>query len=324
MNVPNAIQRGWKAISQAQQIQQINSGLSNSPVWRVRSEHQNYCLKAWGQSVQPNRLRAVQSWVNFLGESIEFVPRIIAADCGDPFMSCGDSLWELTTWLPGHSLGSESITIELGTAAIEAVAQVHECSKRFQIQCDTSQAVLTRIDLLRQALGQYDIWLATVVKNPGLAPSCLELAKQTMAMLSFDGPQLLRRLQQFLNPVQQYWVVRDLHADHILFADQKITGLIDFGAARIDEPLIDIVRLLGSWLPKNAHCRHQLADDYCRQMGMDFNLARFQVLDQTSTLLSSVQWFKWLAIQRLEFAKSPEDLLKRWSLHNDRLVLNEW
>ena len=49
--------------------------------------------------------------------------------------------------------------------------------------------------------------------------------------------------------------IRDIHHDHVLFSGDQVTGLVDFGILRIDTPLADMARLVGSLVADDEPAR---------------------------------------------------------------------
>ncbi len=109
------------------------------------------------------------------------------------------------------------------------------------------------------------------------------------------------------SPVDCHWIIRDLWRENILIEDARVSGVIDFGASRIDWPLLEVVRMLGSLLepddPRIANCCDRSSPLMC---GEDF---RF--LDHSATLLSLTQWLHWLCFADISFQGREERLWNR-------------
>lgn len=130
--------------------------------------------------------------------------------------------------------------------------------------------------------------------------------------------------------VEQHFVLRDIWSEHVLFTGDEVTGVIDFGAARWDEPTTDLVRLLGSLEPHNAERRRsglaaynqfrsELANGLPGKMILGrvasfepLRWERLQTLDQTATLLSAAQWLEWLVLEQRDFVQPRDELVERW------------
>lgn len=126
------------------------------------------------------------------------------------------------------------------------------------------------------------------------------------------GPALLIELSEIQpKPVQLHFVLRDVWSDHILFTADQVTGIIDFGAARIDEPATDVSRLLGSLEPLDAS-RWLMGWQAYHAVLPHVELERVRVLDRAGTLLAAVQWLQWLVIEPRQFDVPLHQLLTRW------------
>src|SRR5690606_5799306 len=110
--------------------------------------------------------------------------------------------------------------------------------------------------------------------------SASRLAQQTLMHLAALGPELLQHLihiQRTAVPLQ--FVLRDVWSDHILFTEDCVTGIIDFGAARVDEPATDVARLLGSLEPRDAS-RWLLGWEAYQAANPHVDLERVRLLDR--------------------------------------------
>lgn len=154
------------------------------------------------------------------------------------------------------------------------------------------------------------------------------LASRTSDCLSRLGQSTMQQVEPLVEqPTEQHFVVRDLWSDHVLFMDERVTGVIDFGAARVDEPAADLARLTGSLEPHDESLRTWAVETYhsSRQKGpasgidLDMLLARTRVLDQSSTLLSALQWLDWTVLSPREFPGKDDFIANRWNTFLDRV-----
>ena len=63
-------------------------------------------------------------------------------------------------------------------------------------------------------------------------------------------PDLLTRWTARTWPLQP--CLCDVWHDHVLFDGDRVTGLVDYGAVKIDHPAVDVARLLGSLVGDDA------------------------------------------------------------------------
>ena len=60
----------------------------------------------------------------------------------------------------------------------------------------------------------------------------------------------------------QQWVIADIWHDHVLFQDDEVSGLVDFGAVRTDAVSLDLARLLGSLIEDEPRRWSEALDAY--------------------------------------------------------------
>ncbi|MDA0818455.1 MAG: phosphotransferase, partial [Planctomycetota bacterium] len=160
----------------------------------------------------------------------------------------------------------------------------------------------------------------------------IETALATAAdRLKWDGAAALQRMGAYEpEPEWLLTVVRDLRAEHLLFAEARsrsepqVSGLIDFHAARLDSPACDLGRLLASWCagpPQPAVVRETVhAYAAAREVGGGGRpleasqlCERIELIAATGVLLGLDNWVCWVAQEQRRF---PD-----WSAVADRL---EW
>ncbi len=113
-------------------------------------------------------------------------------------------------------------------------------------------------------------------------------------------PDLLRRWVDRTWPLQP--CLCDVWHDHVLFDGDRVTGLIDYGAMKIDHPAVDLARLLGS-LAEDDLAGWTIGLAAYREVrplsGGEEELAR--ALDVTGTIAAAAVWLRWLYHDRKEF-----------------------
>ena len=115
---------------------------------------------------------------------------------------------------------------------------------------------------------------------------------------------LLATAAEQLLPLQP--AIRDIHHDHVLFTGDEVTGIIDFGAMRIDTPLTDIARLVGSLVADDGEARNFALDAYSQIRPLSGSDRRLiDLLDASNVVLGALNWLRWLYIERRQFENMP-------------------
>jgi homoserine kinase type II len=91
--------------------------------------------------------------------------------------------------------------------------------------------------------------------------------------------------------------IRDIHRDHVLFSGDSVSGLVDFGAMRIDLPLVDIARMVGSFAGDHPDQRSMALEAYSEFRPLsDGDLRLIDILDDSGTVLAGLNWLTWLYV----------------------------
>lgn len=291
-------------------------GLSGARVWRAEAGQSGarlaVALRCWpAHHPTPERLSQIHEALTYARRrGLMTIPALLPNASGQTYTSDGQRLWELSQWLPGAAEYLQQPSLERLQAAMEALAQVHLVwSRGPQQQVGLSPSCQQRSQRLQYWLGQVPQLLR--IEPPATEPLA-SLFRETVAQLASWGPVWLAELQQLqTQAVSLHFVMRDVWSDHVLFAGSRVSGFIDFGAARLDEPATDVARLLGSLEPLNPAQWHLGWQAY-QAVNPQVELRRVGILDRSGTLLSAVQWLQWLVIERREFPAAPSELIARW------------
>ncbi len=220
-------------------------------------------------------------------------------------MRAGDRLWELSTWLPGQADSAAVPSVARLESAARALARFHLAAGRDDAGGPGSAAApavarrLALIDALQGGLGWQLRAASRSSPRPGLAPR---------AAMILDGyargvdrvASRLRAAQAIATPLQLCH--GDPWRDHVLFSGDQVTGLIDFGAMRIDARATDIARLLGSLAGDDAQAWRVATAAYEQIAPLcDGEAALIRALDQSTVLLSGMSWLRWLLLEHRQF-----------------------
>ncbi len=143
-----------------------------------------------------------------------------------------------------------------------ALAKLHCVWYEMSHQQAASPSVMQRIQMLNSWLSMSDL----VERVGANVRESIEAttSMSTIQMLQLHGPHLLGELRLasqvavVLHPVLR----RDLWSDHLLFSGTEVSGIIDYGALRVDEPAADLARLLGSLHPFDVEVRSKAVQSY--------------------------------------------------------------
>lgn len=341
--IPRSIRQELVAPHELQLGPMASGGLSGAWIWHCQSPRGPVALRGWpAVHPTPERLRQIHSAMRRAREQgLETVPSILGNRQGSSFVSDGQRLWELTQWMPGAADYLQAPSTERLQSALQALAKLHmawrttadrgaphqwvHCNSNAGDALDVLQApsptVAERRQKLEFSLQQQVAWRDRVFGSsasqtlPVAAPheaAITALARQTLMHLAAVGPELLPELSELeATPVQLHFVLRDVWSDHVLFTEDRVTGIIDFGAARVDEPATDVARLLGSLEPLDA-ARWLIGWEAYQAHNPHVDLHRVRVLDRVGTLLAAVQWLQWLVVEPRQFNAPLQQLLQRW------------
>jgi len=311
-------------------------GWSGSLLWRIQTDAlgaglptspQQFCLRRWPDGTSPDRLRFIhQILTHVAAQRIDFVPAPVPllGRTGVTLVQSEDNyLWDLCPWLPGIADFHARPTRQRLAAAMRALARFHTAAANHQppvASTAPAPAIVERIDLVQQLLsGDFDRIEAAV--HAGLdanldlrAVRVLALCRNRLAALS-PGLESAAQLRLPLSPA-----IRDIHHDHVLFTGDEVTGLIDFGALRIDTPLADIARLVGSLVGDDQPARDFALSAYgqlCPLSDQDRHL--IDLLDEAGLLLGGLNWLRWLYLERRDMGPL-RSILKRLDEILSRLI----
>jgi len=346
--IPNIVRHELLSVHGCEPNQVVQSGLSGASIWKCLAGERGFaCLRAWPKThPSRERLLAIHHHMQLLTVCrIGFTPTVYCSRSGSTLISDGGRLWELTSWLPGKADYVSASSSHRLSSAMGALAQIHHVWSlgRGAMAEPSMGTKVCGSPTLTDRLARLATWQQGRYEPMRVLAGVSSATERQLVADTFDLLQSWSEpLRQQLvclaeQAVEQHFVLRDIWCEHVLFTGDEVTGVIDFGAARWDEPTTDLVRLLGSLEPHNAERRRSGLAAYNRSRselanGLPGELTlgrvasfeplrweRLQTLDQTATLLSAAQWLEWLVVEQRDFVQPREELLERWRGFIERL-----
>jgi Ser/Thr protein kinase RdoA (MazF antagonist) len=289
-------------------------GFSGARLWRLSSPAGALCLRAWPVRETQQRLLFRHRLMATARAGLSFVPAVFAARDGSTALSFVGRWWEVTEWLPGRADFRERPSPARLEAASAALARLHTAWEEGAAVAPACPAVQRRLEAVRDWSEVHSSGWRPLSSGP-LGP----LLSRAGQVLAAQLPQVPERLQRWARaPARVQPCLCDVWHDHLLYEEERLTGLVDYGAVKVDAVAVDLARMLGSLVGD---------DEQGWQIGLrayrsvrplsagEEDLAR--VLDVTGVVLSVVNWLRWLVLEGRTFddggavARRLEELLAR-------------
>ncbi len=264
-------------------------------------------MRQWPAETTALRVQTIHRVLAAIPPSLP-VARPLPTRQGDTLLAVDGRLWELNEWLPGAPRRTRPIAEPAIRAALAMLAEIHAAL----LPLDPVPPGLPpswqerRTRLVNWDEGRH----VTPAVQRQVEPSLAGRVRRTLAALERWGPGIRAELAQPVSTHMQ-WVLRDVWRENLLFEGDRLTGLVDFGAMRIDTPATDIARLLGSLTKEpDAWQRGLAAYEHVRPLTrQDRSLVSWYY--RSGLLLSALSWLDWLVLERRDFA-DREAALARW------------
>jgi homoserine kinase type II len=224
---------------------------------------------------------------------------------GETFVTFADRLWQLEDWKPGTADYHLRPTKSRLRAAMRALAQFHRLAAAHESRVGQAPAILDRQQQIQWLRDGESATIERALKQPlGDAVDqrtdvLFRLASEALCD-AFVGRILATHDELRLQPA-----IRDIHHDHVLFTGDEVTGIIDFGALRIDTPLVDVARLVGSLVGDDREAREFALASYSGVRPLsDRERQLIEQLDESGLVLAAFNWLKWLYVERRDMGAS--------------------
>jgi Ser/Thr protein kinase RdoA (MazF antagonist) len=278
-------------------------GFSGAFLWRINGPAGSLCLRAWpphetrDQLLYRHRLMTTARQYGLL-----FVPAIFTTLNGVTEIEYAGRFWELTEWLPGRADFHESPSHARLEAACTALAQLHivwQSLPSEEIVCAAVQRRLRFLDEWHHLMISGWRPLAVADRLDPLLP----LVERAWRLLPVALDRVPQRLNSWKGIRRSQPCLCDLWHDHLLFEDDRLTGVIDYGAVKIDHVSVDLARLLGSLVADDADGWRRGLQAYRRITPLTTEEEKLaHTLDETGVVLGVANWLRRLYEERRPFA----------------------
>jgi homoserine kinase type II len=271
-------------------------GFSGAVLWRVDTPGARWCLKAWpSRETPPERLTQIHDWMLQARRSgLDFVPAVhVTPREGLTYTQHAERTWDLTEWMRGSSRSAA------GRAEVEgactALARLHGVWASHRAARGPCPAIASRIE-------RAELWMKLVASGwriPSGSASADPLHRQAVRgwdLVCRHIDHVVDRLRPWLaQELDLHPCICDLRAEHVLFDGDRLSGIVDFGAARIDHAAVDLARLLGSLAGDLAEVRKAGLDRYraLRKLSLQEE-ALVDILDRSGAVLALASWLMWI------------------------------
>jgi len=278
-------------------------GFSGARFWRIHAAGITCCLRRWpAEHPSPVRLAFIHDVLRHVFQrGVSVVPVPVPADDGNSFAVVDGHLWELTPWLPGKADYRDDPSPARLQAALRTLARFHVAAATFpagEPNVAPSPGLRQRLEIIQRWLSGDCDRLATRITS-GDWPALAERARRLLPLFRDLAPAVQRRLAEAAPvPLPGQPVLRDIWHDHVLFEGARVSGIVDFGAMRIDTVAGDVARLLGSLAldDENVWRAGLAAYESTRPLSAEERRA-VTVFDRSTTLLSGMNWLRWIYLE---------------------------
>lgn len=330
----------------AASIDQVTPGLSGASVFRLTEPSgKRYAIKGWPSAVSAQRVQEVHHVMNAARVAgCTIVPELArslsnSASC---IVDEGGRCWDICQWMDGRPCHVEPMSDETHQSLLShvhaggiAIARFHNAVVGLASAHRPAPAILQRAERW-QFLNRH---LPLVLREgdwDGFAnryrdlPELLRTAHHARQHLSDHWHNATLASNASMNdwlsrPVELQFVLRDVHRDHVLFADTSLSnhqaivkGLIDFDAVRLDTPATDLARWAASFTTdatKTPNFRELISTAAAGyRIVRAFSEHQESLADtiaQSSAWITLANWLVWLVGEQKHFPGGPEAVLDR-------------
>jgi len=278
-------------------------GFSGARFWKITVGTTEYCLRRW-----PNN-KPTRSQADVIYPTLEYVRRHsdlplafpIQTVHGEPMGRADNAHWELSLWMLGAPIAETEINDEQLRAAARTLAEFHDTTSSLSEQQHASSAVDFRCNMIDRLWATQFEQLQATQDVAGIVDSGVK--KVLLDQFRYQAHTLRQQLELLRSvPVLQIPILGDIWSDHVLFNNDEVSGIVDFGAMKVESPCLDIARLFGSYADYSSEALRRGISYYgeFRELN-DLDLSLIELYDRGYVILAGMQWLIWIELEQRKF-----------------------
>ena len=251
-----------------------------------------------GCGIIPVPLRHRQSLLGLPGTSD--TPRFANVDRSQTRIRSHEFVWQMEPWMPGEPAQGPPTLLQV-ESTLEALALFHKAAVgsvqaradnlTLRVAREHSPGISRRLSIASElSNGLLARFVKAAASEPD--PEFRSCAKRLCAALEFWLPWLTKQLTAFaVVSFQLQPVIRDLWKPHVLFTEERVTGIIDLNAMATDHVGLDVTRLFRSWYGADVDRIREAINMFSVRQSLDVSDRRLlTAYDASTVLLSPVTW----------------------------------
>lgn len=274
-------------------------GFSGARLWKVVCDRGVFCLRRWptNPDVDVRYIHQVLQCAEQAG--IPVAAPILSREKRSLIRDSRGMDWELSHWITGAADFNKGPSKFRLHAATQALAQFHQrtADRRWNAQSGALQFRVERLSV-----------------TPSLLSQLQTLMGRSENTVDGVGGELLLQLGHAVSPLRkmmerfavQDWpmvnAIRDIHHDHLFFEGERLTGIVDFGALRVEARCFDLARMVGSLCWNGEHPWEEALAIYAEIEPISVSeIKLIHALHECNVLLGIVNWLDWIYLEKRQF-----------------------
>lgn len=293
----------------------VTGGFSGAGIWRIQDHFSLYALRRWPSvAPEPVRLRGLHRLLRHIwNQGLNEVAVPLSSVLKGSLISERGRWWQIEPWMPGVANFNADPHPERLKHAMHRLAHWHAAARTFVPTTDEQEWFDVRtaapVGLCERVLKlrSWNTFSRQTISRSLPQPEGHCLLPSLLSEIFGSAQRLVQPIINLLEPLSVQQVplqpcLRDIWHDHLLFCENRLTGLIDPGACRTDHFAADLSRLLGSLFGDDRDAWKVALEHYQALQPLrllDWSLLR--AYNQSQVLLSGITWLEWLVLERRTF-----------------------